>query len=464
MNPESSHTAKLTQLRQALCLLPASLPSGSSVYNFHDWSPDPSLLDDYGAECSVLNAHLEIVFGLRDGGRLTFIERGPGIESIVDIFDKYLSGNYTEKPVIAKWLDDLIDAAEHMSDVELPAKRTSKPSAAQKRLNEWQDEVNEEKARKKRAKTTKAEEASKRSENIAKTAQSLNWDFTDLQDVEEEKIYTGGRRSYAIVDELIIKCKSTKTGDTRYRCSSDGCQQSWASRQPQRHLAHAIEECRFIDEELRERAAEASDALAPGSKVAKLDSAKVNRRAGKSASSQGQPSVASFVTLEGRKAKQTRFDLAILNFVAAAQLPPFKLDLPEFHARVILILLCISNRPPACPTVSPNPADLANGWLPEDAESPNLGDAHMAEDECDSGSEADDDADDEPLDFASADAPNLETEYGVNLSSKILQDLLSDRVQSLDKGGTSKAQSPAINSKGAGSVKKDISSIDLDLY
>ncbi|KAG8697572.1 hypothetical protein FRC09_007774 [Ceratobasidium sp. 395] len=332
MSSESSYTSKLTRLRHAIHLLPASLPSGSAVYDFSNWSPDPDQLDDYGAEGSVLNAHLERVFGLRNGGRITLTERGPGIESIVDIFTQYLTGDYAEKPVIDKWLDDLIDAAEHMSRAALPAKRTSKLSAAQKRSNEWKEEENEEKAQRKRAKVAKAEAVSKRAAEIAKTAQSLNWSFDDLRDIKREKIYTVGRRGYAIVDDLVIDCEKISTGARRFRCSSEGCQQSWASRQPQRVLAHAIQKCNYIDEDLRQRAAEESDGLAPGSKVAKLDSAKASQGTGKPTNA--QPSVASLVVSEGRKAKQIRFDIAVLNFVSAAQLPPFKLDLPEFHAMI----------------------------------------------------------------------------------------------------------------------------------
>ncbi|KAG9121366.1 hypothetical protein FRC07_002700 [Ceratobasidium sp. 392] len=42
---------------------------------------------------------------------ITFLERGPGIESLVNVLAHYLEGNYTEKPVLEKWLDDLVDAA-----------------------------------------------------------------------------------------------------------------------------------------------------------------------------------------------------------------------------------------------------------------------------------------------------------------------------------------------------------------
>ncbi|KAG8724738.1 hypothetical protein FRC09_015005 [Ceratobasidium sp. 395] len=164
MSSESSYIPKLTRLRNAIRSLPPSLPSGSAMYDFRNWAPDPDLLDDFGAECSVLNTHLERVFGLRNGGRITLTERSPGIES------RYLTGNHAEKLLIAKWLDDLIDSAEHMSTLALPAKRTSKPSAAQKRSNEWKEKKIEEKTQRKRVKIAKAEATSKRAAEVAKTA------------------------------------------------------------------------------------------------------------------------------------------------------------------------------------------------------------------------------------------------------------------------------------------------------
>ncbi|KAG8725089.1 hypothetical protein FRC09_008767 [Ceratobasidium sp. 395] len=190
MSSESSYTPKLTRLRNAIRLLPSSLPSGSAMYDFRNWTPDPDLLDDFGAECSVLNAHLERVFGLRNGGRTALTERGLGTDLIVDIFTQCLTDNYAEKPVIAKWLDDLIDSAEHMSSLALPTKRTSKPSAAQKRSNEWKEEQIEGKTQRKWVKTAKAQAVSKRTAEVAKTAQSLNWSFDDLRDIEQQKVHT----------------------------------------------------------------------------------------------------------------------------------------------------------------------------------------------------------------------------------------------------------------------------------
>lgn len=109
------YLSALNRLRASLALLPTSLPSGSSIYEFTNWTPDPELLDMYGAECSVLNANLEIVFGLRARAPLVFQERGPGIESLVNLFEKYLLGEYLEQPVIVKWVEDLTEAAERMA-------------------------------------------------------------------------------------------------------------------------------------------------------------------------------------------------------------------------------------------------------------------------------------------------------------------------------------------------------------
>ncbi|KAG8742002.1 hypothetical protein FRC10_002119 [Ceratobasidium sp. 414] len=185
---------------------------------------------------------------------------------------------------MAKWLDDLIDTTEHASSVETP------------------EEVEEEKAREKQARTTTTEKANKRVADITKTSQAINWDFDDLEDVEGEDLH------------------NWKTG--LRHCGGAGL------------FSHAIQECLYIESGLRERVAQESDELSVGSKVAKLDAAKFQRRAVKSTPSSSQPSVQSLVISKGRKAKQVRFDLAVLNFVAAAQLSPFKLDPPEFHAMI----------------------------------------------------------------------------------------------------------------------------------
>ncbi|QRV99077.1 hypothetical protein RhiJN_27096 [Ceratobasidium sp. AG-Ba] len=315
-----SLTAKLDRLHAALRALPTSLPLGSAVYNFDKWTPDPNLLEDFGAECSVLNAHLENVFGLRNGSLISLAERGPGLESIVEVFRHYLSGAFAEKPVIEKWLDDLTTAAEHISR-DPCVKRISKPSASLKRSNEYVADEKAEKEERKRKKGETKDKAAARAVAILKSAQTCNWPagFDDLEDLEQtEKVYTTGRRSIAIIDELIIPCKSKSLG------------------KPQRILNHSTEECRFIDPDLRERAAEQCHTLAPGTQVMALDHALNSNTTLSTSTGNGslQPSVFGSVTTEGRKARQLRFDLALVKFTAAAQLAPNKLDLPEFHSLI----------------------------------------------------------------------------------------------------------------------------------
>lgn len=136
-----------------------------------------------------------------------------------------------------------------------------------------------------------------------------------------------------IINELVVECITISTNKRRWRCAASGCQQSWASRQAQRLLAHALEECRFIHPELRGRAAKVAAGLSLGAKVEKLNTFQQPSRS-ESTKSNSQPSVASLVSTEGRKSAQIRFDFNLVNFISAAQLAPAKIDIPEFHILV----------------------------------------------------------------------------------------------------------------------------------
>ncbi|QRV89237.1 hypothetical protein RhiJN_17255 [Ceratobasidium sp. AG-Ba] len=120
------------------------------MYKFEGRTPDIKPLEKCGTD------HLEHVFGLRKAGTIPFSEHGPSIESIVDISEQYLTGDYREKPVIMKWLEDLMRAAETTANngaqdsigytpeganllimFPLWTKRVYKPSASLKRSNEY---------------------------------------------------------------------------------------------------------------------------------------------------------------------------------------------------------------------------------------------------------------------------------------------------------------------------------------
>ncbi|KAF8596491.1 hypothetical protein BDV93DRAFT_454747, partial [Ceratobasidium sp. AG-I] len=118
-----------------------------------------------------------------------------------------------------------------------------------------------------------------------------------------------------------------------WRCSSNGCHQSWSSCQAQRLLDHATSECNFIDPDLQERAAEQSSALSLGEKVAQLD-LDAARTSSTESGSGVQLTLKAACTKEGQRAQQTRFDFNVVNFVSAAQLAPRKIDLPQFHTMI----------------------------------------------------------------------------------------------------------------------------------
>ncbi|KAG8726689.1 hypothetical protein FRC12_023167 [Ceratobasidium sp. 428] len=147
MTLPSLYSERLDRLRIALSSLPSSLPRGSNICSLSAWTPSSGRMDQHGAECSVLNAYLEKAFGLCAIYPVSFRERGPGVESFVGIITHYLEGDYAEKLVLAKWVDDLIEAASMASPIpstQTSAKRLSKPLVAQKRSNEWVDTTFEE--------------------------------------------------------------------------------------------------------------------------------------------------------------------------------------------------------------------------------------------------------------------------------------------------------------------------------
>ncbi|KAG9125517.1 hypothetical protein FRC07_007281 [Ceratobasidium sp. 392] len=236
--------------------------------------PDGGLqVERNGDERAALDVgRAESVFGLCATAPITFLERGPGIESLANILAHYLEGDYTEKPVIEKWLEDLIDAATTASSAApnkatMSEKRVSKPSAAQMRTNEWLQSRTDATTFRKRKRDEATQEAEQHAKLIEKTSQRVNWrkGLEDLTDVKiKPKKKKTGRPGYPIVDKLVIECVTQSTGQRRWRCSAAGCQESWASRQAQRVLSHATEECCFIDAELRTASLDQSGKLSPG--------------------------------------------------------------------------------------------------------------------------------------------------------------------------------------------------------
>ncbi|KAG8694473.1 hypothetical protein FRC08_008466 [Ceratobasidium sp. 394] len=224
-------------------------------------------------------------------------------------------------------------------------KRVSKPSEAQKRTNDWMESKLEEKLSRKKQKVDTAVKAQKRAEAIEKTAQACNWKhgFDNLIDMEDQaKVYTTGRKGYDVTKELYIKCRSKQKDSIRYRCLSKGCQQSWTKPQAQRLFNHIRHECRFVDPELLERVLEQAARISVGQKAAKLngegsdldDDSDSGAETPKASTSGTQTTLRAICTKEGIRAQQVNFDLSVINFICVAQIPPRKVDLPEFHTLI----------------------------------------------------------------------------------------------------------------------------------
>lgn len=103
-------------LRVLLKRLPSSLPCPSasqSAYGFHEFGISDEEVDDYGSAVGAVNRQLEVRLGPCTGRGNTFElkERGPGIEALADVLDRYLEAHPGDI-LLQKWTEDACRAAE----------------------------------------------------------------------------------------------------------------------------------------------------------------------------------------------------------------------------------------------------------------------------------------------------------------------------------------------------------------
>lgn len=99
------------KLRHYLRNLPDFLPVLASQKNdFHYFVPNEDWITDTSLEGAV-NRGLEIALGSRAQGVLSFKERGPGMEALADVLERYLM-ECPGSVLLKKWLSDAITAAE----------------------------------------------------------------------------------------------------------------------------------------------------------------------------------------------------------------------------------------------------------------------------------------------------------------------------------------------------------------
>ncbi|KAI6107359.1 hypothetical protein EDD16DRAFT_1523291 [Pisolithus croceorrhizus] len=110
--------AKLNLLHLYLKNLPNSIPfvdpGGMSQYGFDFFVVDDEDMEDKGP-VGAINCQLEIWLGHWNNGPILFTEQGPSLCKLTNLFEVWLRdlSSDPEIPILHKWLDDLIVAAEN---------------------------------------------------------------------------------------------------------------------------------------------------------------------------------------------------------------------------------------------------------------------------------------------------------------------------------------------------------------
>jgi hypothetical protein len=166
---------------------------------------------------------------------------------------------------------------------------------------------------------------------------------------DEEDIHrnTTGRPRQNILDQLTVEVNTPRSQHRKHRCRGKGCKKTWQPRARARVLFHC-KRCLKLTSEMRALAAAASASTSPGALVAasSMESmtedpspkiiTKVAAVALQASASKDPPGIASlpradsFFGPRGRKEIHRSLDLAILQFICVARLPPSVVDLPEW--------------------------------------------------------------------------------------------------------------------------------------
>ncbi|KAG1889148.1 hypothetical protein F4604DRAFT_1546063, partial [Suillus subluteus] len=99
---------KLQQLSLFLSNLPQTIPYADAAQTHYRFFLDDEKIEDMGP-IGALNRELECVMGQRHNGPISFKERGPGLEAVVDVLESHLieHHNSPETILLVKWVDDL---------------------------------------------------------------------------------------------------------------------------------------------------------------------------------------------------------------------------------------------------------------------------------------------------------------------------------------------------------------------
>ncbi|KAG9081011.1 hypothetical protein FRC06_005913, partial [Ceratobasidium sp. 370] len=108
---------KMLELLECLRRLPPSLSDHPSIYPFSNLVLEPNDVEFYGSPQGALDHRLQLIFGSRvDGQPIKLKGQGQGLEAVVDILHRHITGEGEENVLLWKWVDDLLRAAKEYNE------------------------------------------------------------------------------------------------------------------------------------------------------------------------------------------------------------------------------------------------------------------------------------------------------------------------------------------------------------
>ncbi|KAG2131337.1 hypothetical protein DEU56DRAFT_953870 [Suillus clintonianus] len=296
---------KLQQLYLFLSNLPDTIPYADAGQTQYGFSLDDDRIEDMGP-IGALNCALECVMGQCHNGPISFKERGPGLEAVVDILEAHLIEHHEspETILLVKWIDDLTTAAEAAfmsAGIMLPL---------------W---------------TMAAKPTAEVTKNGKKAA------YFDLP--ETDNLRASGAKSHPLLLEGTRRCYKVPEGEC---IGSKHCGTTWnMPRARDRIMAH-LSKCTHIDESIQERALKTLAASSKGPKL-RIPNPEPSQAADSEepddSGSKTKPSRPSTKPLQSfvRKGREENGDHAVMKFIVCCGVPPTIVDSLEWKELISVL-------------------------------------------------------------------------------------------------------------------------------
>ncbi|KAG1891160.1 hypothetical protein F4604DRAFT_1989120 [Suillus subluteus] len=276
----------------------------------------------------ALNRELECVMGQRHNGPISFKERGPGLEAVVDVLESHLieHHNSPETILLVKWVDDLTTAAKAAfasAGIMLPTcAAAAKPAA----------------------KVTAKSNGKKTIQGLVDEPLSNSVDTRYIDLPETDNLRASGAKTHPLLLEGTRRCYKVP----EVRCiASKHCGTTWKMpRARDRIIAH-LSKCTHLDEDMQERVSKFLAASSKGPKLQIPDlepptemgaDAEVIVVTDVLADSRTKPTepLQSFVR-QGRLNLKESGDHAVMKFIVCCGVPPTVVDSSEWKELISVL-------------------------------------------------------------------------------------------------------------------------------